>query len=173
MADDPSDDTHDDHPRRDDPGPDVDELVDLIGRLGPGLLIAAIGPTPSGRPGLAVRPLAAGRGVDAMAAGSGRGVEALDGLRAPAGATAIAVALTGTSPDHPGELRIDAAVDRAGRGRYRVRDPSGRPVVDSDRASGRLVDDLHRLLGVPEPGAGWPAGELPANESTEPGRVRR
>lgn len=163
MADDPSADTHDDHPTRDDSGPDVDELVDLVGRLGPGLLIAAIGPTPSGRPGLAVRPLAAG---------SGRGVDVLDGVRAPAGATAVAVALTGTSPDHPGELRIDAAVDRTGRGRYRVRDPSGRPVVDSDRATGRLVDDLHRVLGVPEPGAGWPPGELPANESAEPGRVR-
>lgn len=160
MADDPSD----DHPARGDTGPDVDELVDLIGRLGPGLLISAIGPTPSGRPGLAVLPLDAG---------SGGGVDALDGLRAPAGATAVAVALTGTSPDHPGVLRIDAAVDRAGRGRYRVRDPSGHPVVDSDRATGRLVDGLHRVLGVPEPGAGWPAGELPANKSTAPGRVRR
>ncbi len=169
MADDPSD----DHPARGDTGPDVDELVDLIGRLGPGLLIAAIGPTPSGRPGLAVLPLDAGSGVDAMDAGSGGGVDALDGLRAPAGATAVAVALTGTSPDHPGVLRIDAAVDRAGRGRYRVRDPSGHPVVDSDRATGRLVDGLHRVLGVPEPGAGWPAGELPANKSTAPGRVRR
>ena len=164
MADEPSADTDDDTPRRGEPGPDVDELLDLIGRLEAGVLLAAVGPTPSGRPGLAVRPL---RPTD------GRGVDALAGLSAPPGTTILAVAVAGSSPDHPGDLRIDAAVDRTGRSRYRVRDREGSPVVDTDRATGRLVDALHRVLGVPPPGPGWPAGELPANGSTEPGRDRR
>ena len=138
----------------DDSRPGVDELVDLIGRLEPGVLIAAVGVDPSGRPRLALRSLRPDAGT---------GVDALVGLHAPPGASAVAVAVVGTSPDHPGELRIDGAVDRAGRSRYRVRDRTGRPLVDSDRASGRLVDALRRVLGPPPTDPGWTPGEHPTN----------
>lgn len=142
-----------DAPRDRQPG--VDELIDLIGQLEPGVLIAVLRSNTAGTAELAVRPL----GPD-----DGAGVDALIGLSVPPGTHTVAVALTGTSPDHAGELRIDGAVDRAGRRRYRVRDRTGRPVVDSEHASGRLVDALEALLDTSGAGPRWTTGEHPAND---------
>lgn len=117
------------------------------------------------------------------------GAAALFGIRAPVGSSVVGASFLGversTEDGAAGaEVRIDVTVGRGGVVRSTVRhaatgDPV-RPMDDGGPTDGRVVDALHRVLGVPSPGGPPPLEELltglwmlqvaPLIDRTPPGR---
>jgi hypothetical protein len=154
----------------------------LLGHLDPGVLLA-LTPVPGGEVDVSVRAVAA----DHRCGGAG-----LFGITAPHGAAVAGCSFHARTDDdvddhphddrddegHGPDRRLDVLVAHDGRVLSQVHDPDGTVTALAGPAAGVVVDALHRVLGLPSPGAPPPLetlvgalwiGDLLARVGPDPG----
>jgi len=150
------------------------DILDLLGHLDPGVLLALL-PGPNDDDEIAVRELP----HDPRCGGAG-----LFGLMAPPGSPLVATSFRGraapmdplsTRPTRPAESadspgsadspdrehqRVDVVVTRAGQVLSRIHLGDGSTIDPEGPAGGVVIDALHRVLGLPCPGDPPPLTDL-------------